>query len=62
MIHGHRRWCFLWRPGSVVSSLTAITTSWDQQCIKYAAVVKAYGFRVEIIITENIEKIFNPLV
>jgi len=49
-------------PGSVAASLAAMTMSWDQHCIKYAAAVETNGSRVEVITKENIDKMLKPLV
>lgn len=48
-------------PGSEGGSYAAITMSTDKECMRYAATVRTNGRRVEIINTDNIDRMVLPL-
>ncbi|KAJ9620896.1 Protein argonaute [Taxawa tesnikishii (nom. ined.)] len=48
-------------PGMPGASMAAMTVSMDKLATRYAAAVNTNGYRVEMITTENIEKMLKPL-
>lgn len=48
-------------PGSQQPSMAAITMSFDQECLRYAAAVQTNGYRVEMITESNIKSMIVPL-